>query len=303
MLSRLKRLFWHLSFWGYWIRSKLMPSSLLVLPSLTDEELGRVAYYCKLSGSVSLGEDVVSLSDVPLTRKTGYAYDLYRMLFGYFNQLKFSVLFGDVIHVPSVPTFVKSRPVTVDNANSVLLPLNTFRHLIFVRDEISFAEKKPMIVWRGAAYRDLRKRFLSVVSSFDFCDVEDTSRHAQGGVKANWLTQDEQLKFKFIFSVEGNDVASNLKWIMSSNSLCFMQKPSCETWFMEGTLIPDYHYVFIDDNFSNVKEKYDFYLSHPEEALKIIKQAQAYVAPFKDVDRQFVIGRHVIQRYASHVLN
>lgn len=303
MLSRLKRLFWHLSFWGYWIRSKLMPSSSSVLPLLTDEELGRVAYYCKLSGSVSLGEDVVSLSDVPLTRKTGYAYDLYRMLFGYFNQLKFSVLFGDVKHVPSVPTFVKSRPVTGDNANSVLLPLNTVRHLIFVRDEISFAEKKPMIVWRGAAYKDLRKRFLSAVSVFDFCDIEDTSRHAQGGAKANWLTLDEQLEFKFIFSVEGNDVASNLKWIMSSNSLCFMQKPSFETWFMEGTLIPDYHYVLIDDNFSNVKEKYDFYLNHPEEALKIIKQAQAYVAPFKDVDRQFVIGRHVIQRYVAHVAN
>jgi len=37
--------------------------------------------------------------------------------------------------------------------------------------------------------------------------------------------------------------------------------------------------------------------------LRIIKQAQAYVAPFKDVERQFVLGRHVIQRYASHVLN
>jgi hypothetical protein len=280
-----------------------MPGSSSILPPLTEEELGRVAYYCKLSGVVSLGDDAVCLSDIPLTRKTGYAYDLYRMLFGYFNQLKFSVLFGDVIHVPSVPTFVKSRPVIVGNENSVLLPLNTFRHLIFVRDELSFTEKKPIIVWRGAAYLNLRKCFLQAVAGLDFCDAQDTSRHAQGGPKANWLTREEQLKFKFIFSVEGNDVASNLKWIMSSNSLCFMQKPSCETWFMEGTLIPDYHYVLIDDDFSNVKEKYDFYLSHPEEALKIIKQAQAYVAPFKDVDRQFVIGRHVIARYASHVLN
>jgi Glycosyl transferase family 90 len=303
MLLRLKRLFWHLSFWGYWLRSKLAPQTQPMLSLLTDEEQARVAYYCKLSTPVALGEDAVSLSDVPLTRKTGYAYDLYRMLFGFSDSFKFSVLFGDVIHVPPSPTFVKSRPVIEGNENSVLLPLNTFRHLIFVNDHQSFVDKKPMIVWRGAAYRDVRKHFLKAVSNLDFCDIQDTSRHAQGGAKANWLTREEQLKFKFIFSVEGNDVASNLKWIMSSNSLCFMQKPTCETWFMEGALIPDYHYVLIDDDFSNVKAKYDFYLSHPDEALKIIKQAQTYVAPFKDVDRQFALGRHVIQRYASHVLN
>ena len=40
-------------------------------------------------------------------------------------------------------------------------------------------------------------------------------------------------KNKFIISIEGNDVASNLPWIMASNSLAFMTKPKFEGWFMQ----------------------------------------------------------------------
>ena len=55
----------------------------------------------------------------------------------------------------------------------------------------------------------------------------------------------DHLNYKFILAIEGYDVATNLKWIMSSNSLAVMPRPTYETWFMEGTLIPGYHYVEI----------------------------------------------------------
>ena len=42
---------------------------------------------------------------------------------------------------------------------------------------------------------------------------------------------------------------------MSSNSLCFMPKPKYETWFMEGKLIPNHHYVLIEDDYSNLLEQ------------------------------------------------
>ena len=45
----------------------------------------------------------------------------------------------------------------------------------------------------------------------------------------------EQLEYKFVLCLEGNDVATNLKWVMSSNSLAVMPKPRYETWFMEGS--------------------------------------------------------------------
>ena len=48
----------------------------------------------------------------------------------------------------------------------------------------------------------------------------------------------DNLNYKFILAIEGYDVATNLKWIMSSNSLAVMPRPTYATWFMEGTLIP-----------------------------------------------------------------
>ena len=69
-------------------------------------------------------------------------------------------------------------------------------------------------------------------------------------------------------ALEGNDVASNLKWVMSSNSIAVMPRPTCETWFMEGKLIPNYHYIEIKPDYSDLPEKLQYYIDHPEEAKK-----------------------------------
>ena len=68
----------------------------------------------------------------------------------------------------------------------------------------------------------------------------------------------EHLDYKFIMALEGNDVASNLKWVMSSNSLAVMTRPTCETWFMEGTLVDVYHYVEVKEDFSDLPEKLQY---------------------------------------------
>ena len=66
--------------------------------------------------------------------------------------------------------------------------------------------------------------------------------------------------------MEGNDVASNLKWVMSSNSIAVMPKPKYETWFMEGLLIPDQHYILIKDDYSDLETRLKFFLDHPQKA-------------------------------------
>ncbi len=111
------------------------------------------------------------------------------------------------------------------------------------------------------------------------------------------MSIDEQLRNKFIISIEGNDVATNLKWIMSSNSLCLMRRPRFETWFMEGALVPGHHYVLLKDDFSDLEEKLDYYRSSPEEAIGIIQNANAYVEQFKDPVLEQLLGVLVMQRY------
>ncbi len=75
------------------------------------------------------------------------------------------------------------------------------------------------------------------------CDLQDTY---------TGMSLYDHLHYRYIMALEGNDVATNLKWIMSSNSIAVMPRPTCETWFMEGRLIPNYHYIEIADDFHDL---------------------------------------------------
>ena len=111
------------------------------------------------------------------------------------------------------------------------------------------------------------------------------------------ITLYDHLKYKFILCIEGNDVATNLKWTMSSNSVAVMPRPRYETWFMEGRLIPNYHYIEIRDDFSNLEEKLRYYIAHPQEAKAIARHANEWVRQFLDPDRELLTALLVMRRY------
>ncbi|WP_036830286.1 glycosyl transferase family 90, partial [Photobacterium sanctipauli] len=93
------------------------------------------------------------------------------------------------------------------------------------------------------------------------------------------------------------DVATNLKWAMSSNSLCVMPKPKYETWFMEGTLKAGVHYIEVADDYSDLEEKLSYYIAHTQKAQKIITNANEYVAQFKNKEREDLISFLVLKKY------
>ncbi|EAI1543986.1 lipopolysaccharide biosynthesis protein, partial [Campylobacter coli] len=149
-------------------------------------------------------------------------------------------------------------------------------------------------IFRGAVYQKHRKEFFHSYFGKSFCDIGDTSKQLSQW-KKNFLNKKEQMKYKFIISLEGNDVASNLKWAMNSNSLVLAPKITCETWFMEGTLKPNYHFALIDnDNLATVIEHF---ISHPKDALEIINNAHQYVKKFLDKKKEFYIGILVLTKY------
>jgi len=76
-----------------------------------------------------------------------------------------------------------------------------------------------------------------------------------------------------------------------------MPKPRYETWFMEGTLIPDYHFIQIKDDYSDLQEKLVYYNSHLDEALQIIENAHQYIYQFKNKKQEDLISLLVIKRY------
>lgn len=66
---------------------------------------------------------------------------------------------------------------------------------------------------------------------------------------------------------------------------------------MEGTLRPGYHYVEVKEDFSDLEEKLQYYISHPDEAQAIIDHAHAYVRQFWDTEREEMIQVMVMEKY------
>jgi hypothetical protein len=106
---------------------------------------------------------------------------------------------------------------------------------------------------------------------------KDISYNIKEYVKGK-LTIKQQLEYMFIISVEGNDFATNLSWIMLSNSVPdesaehfhhlmvqallgpvpLMPIPYVETWKMESELVPYIHYVPLNNDFSDLDEKMEW---------------------------------------------
>ena len=234
-----------------------------------------------------------------MTRQKVYYLDTLEYARCFNGNNKWNLLPGDITYVEDIPTIVKSRPIHGENQNSVLLKMDKVRHFIFVKDKLSFAEKKDQAIFRGKiACKDIRVQFVEKFfgnSRFDIGTIDL--------IKPEWKSDKisiyDHLKYKYVIALEGNDVASNLKWIMSSNSIAVMPKPYYETWFMEGTLKPDNHYIEVKPDFSDLEEKMDYYTAHPDEAQAIINHAHEYVEQFKDKQREDIISLMVLDKYFS----
>ncbi len=262
----------------------------------------RVDYYIKFQKLFQFNQKSKQLKDLSFRQghKT-YFFDMYEYGRFFDQELRAHFLFGDITKVPEEPSFVKSRPVSENNQNSVLLKWNKVRHFIFVKNDLlTFSEKKSMLVGRGSVYpsQPQRMRFLEMYINHPLCDVgqSNTDEPNPQWMKPS-MTIDQQLKYKFVLSVEGNDVATNLKWIMSSNSLAVMPKPKYETWFMEGQLVPDVHYVAIKDDYSDLEERLQYFIDHPNVAQRIIENAKLHVAQFQNPKIEDLISLTVMDRY------
>jgi hypothetical protein len=274
--------------------------------SRLDKEyiISRVEYYNKLKTAQTLPESSQRFSELKKGKKVKSVYflDAYRIISWFKGSFKWNYVPGDVTHIPEIPSIVKSRPIVGNNQNSVLLKLVKVRHFIFVNDNLSFKEKRNKIIFRGKAdHKPNRIDFLEKYFDHYMCDLGNISK--KNILPEHWKVEKcslyDHLKFKFILALEGIDVASNLKWIMSSNSIAVMPKPTYETWFMEGRLIANHHYIEIKDDYSDLEEKLKYYIEHEEEAQQIITNANHYVSQFKDKKREDLISLAVIDKYLS----
>ena len=109
------------------------------------------------------------------------------------------------------------------------------------------------------------------------------------------------LKYKFLLSLEGNDVATNLKWILLSNSVVLMAKPTKCSWFMEDMLIPFTHYVPLNDDCSNIEEMYNWCMDNLDKCKVISQNATSFMKKFLNDENEKYILNKVLKEYFDKV--
>ena len=91
------------------------------------------------------------------------------------------------------------------------------------------------------------------------------------------ISMKKMLAYKYILSLEGNDVATGLKWQLASSSVVFMPKPTVETYAMEGLLVPFVHYIPVKSDGSDVKDMMVWAKKNDAKARWISEQASRYM--------------------------
>lgn len=264
----------------------------------------RVDYYNCLQEVAPLTRECRPLACHTYRKRKGgsvYFFDTYEFTRYFPKRFLWNYEPGDVTCLFDSPTVTKTRPLLRDDArfpNSVVLNLDKVRHFLFVDDPIPFERKRKIVLFRGDAVgKPQRVKFLQTFKGKAGFNVGDTSGKLDASLQGDKLSIDEHFKYRYIMALEGNDVASNLKWVMSSNCIAVMPRPTCESWFMEGTLRPGYHYIEIRPDFSDLEERIAYYNEHIEEARAIIAHAHEYVSQFMDAKRERLIAYLVMRKY------
>lgn len=233
------------------------------------------------------------LSVVPKDRRPGqfptFLVDDLKMLD--LMETRFYIELGDTVNPQKQPTMVKSRKL--GDKNAVLYPISPERFYppqIFQQMkeyDTPFAEKRSAVIWRGATTGRVtgQERFKLVEMYWERDPRVDVgfSQIVQGEQDCTkWLKPKmawhEMIQYKYIMSLEGNDVASGLRWQLLSNSVVFMPPPTRETWFLEGQLVPYVHFIPVFENFTNIVTQLEWAEAHPKECEAIVRNATEYVS-------------------------
>ena len=271
----------------------------------------RVRYYFKKTSNFRVSNEGKNLSELFWNqffknKQNSHFIDFYNLLqfFNKKNKVDFIYSTKDYIDSsiakkhPPYPTFVKSRPVGFNNQNSILLKLNQVKLFHFIKDPKKFENKKNQAVWRGDIRNNSQREYF--VKNFyrtPLFDIGQTSPKQDVAWMKSFMSIKDQLDFKFIFCLEGKCISTNLYWAMSSNSVCVMPKPKYESWFMEGKLEDEVHYIEVKDDFSDAQEKIEFYNNNNDKCLEIIDNAQKFVKQFKNAKQERLIQLLILKQY------
>tara|TARA_B110000208_G_C11652668_1_gene388593 strand:+ start:421 stop:984 length:564 start_codon:yes stop_codon:yes gene_type:complete len=174
---------------------------------------------------------------------------------------------------------------------------------------IPWEEKINKGVWRGVdTGNNDRLKFIEKyykIHNFGFTDLVQNLKNEKDKykylIKEN-LNYEEQLKYKYLISIEGNDVATGLKWMLYSNSVVLMKIPTKESWIMEGRLIPYFHYIPLNENFDDLDDVIKWCLLNDDKCKVISNNATIYIKQFLYKKNENEIAVNILKRINNNII-
>lgn len=207
-----------------------------------------------------------------------------------------------------------TKAKTITDKNAIILKLAVNRHWenikVVKQNDISFKYKNNILVWRGATtgingdYETNRLLAVKTLFNKENCDVGFSvccQGHHPLALLKNHIDIRSMLSYKYHLVLEGNDVASGLKWQLYSNSVVFMRKPTKVSWAMEDMLEPFIHYIPIKDDFSDVGEMIEWANNNQEKCETIANNASIFIEQFLNPERELLIQQMVLKKYFETV--
>jgi len=195
-----------------------------------------------------------------------------------------------------------------------LLLLNS--HVLYninnpTESDISWEEKKSLPIWvgantgfkwpypRGTFVEKYFSKYNETIHLYKLFN-RDTDKVEWKSYKQYVLPPiqlPEQLQYKYLVSLEGNDVATNFGWVLNSNSVPIAIPPTIEAWFCYRFLEPYVHYLPLDADLNNLEELMYWCEENNEDCRQIAENGKAFMSQFTDFQRELNIAREVIRAW------
>ena len=190
-----------------------------------------------------------------------------------------------------------------DKNSQVIFPLYGYQNpsSISINDTTPFKNKSNKLIWRGGSTGDeeieknIRYHVVSKninksneidVGFSHFCQsVYENNKKSFSNLLKNNVSREEQLNYKFILNLEGNDVASSFPWVLASNCCPLHNYPfKYESYIFGKELIPYVHFVPIKNDGSDLQSQLKWCFENMDKCEEIAYNGKKYMEQYLDVN-------------------
>ncbi|WP_258098003.1 glycosyl transferase family 90 [Marinoscillum pacificum] len=288
------------------------------LNSWTKKEVKYISYkdfknsflhwYCKNLMHLPLIRDIRTLPFYNKYRDLHSLIDFFRPFDQFetnIENVKFPIFYGEHGETGTLPIIRKARQTT--DKTSTLYDLRSLRFntpcVEVSSSDIPWNKKNNNVIWRGATTGS-KTRESFVKKYFDNYDIGFSNVKQKPHLepfKKNTISIAEQLKSKFIVSLQGNDIASNIRWTLFSNSVLIMPKPKWTSWAMDEKLNPQEHYLELNDDLSNLEDLLEWAQSNDSLCQQIAQNGKNFISQVLDSEYDDQIRFRLLDQYANRL--